>query len=284
MKSKILKTISVLIAIIIIVICGFFILKTAGFWQSSPSQGPRLPDQMIVRAGISSPMILEDQGRGQTVTQETLPKSGEEKYIIKNRNLVVPKDKNGNKKVVLLTIDDGPSRRTLQMVDILKKHNAKAIFFINGMHDKNNPGVIAEIQKEGFIIGNHTWGHLNLKREVNLNIIEKEITRNSDLIFNLTGSMPRFFRPPYGESTPYVRSFVKDKGMIFMNWSNAALDWEKSTIEKDIFVGNVTKNLAPGSIILIHEYPWSLTNLDTLLTTLESLGYTYVDPNNIIEK
>jgi hypothetical protein len=68
-----------------------------------------------------------------------------------------------------------------------------------------------------------------------------------------------------------------------MNWSGAAKDWEKSTVEKDIFISNVTSNLHSGSIILIHEHPWSLANLDALLTTLESDGYTYVDPKNIIE-
>ena len=60
-------------------------------------------------------------------------------------------------------------------------------------------------------------------------------------------------------------------------------DWEKPARAKDVFISNVTKNLTPGSIILIHEHPWSLSNLDALLSTLDSLGYTYVDPNNIVE-
>ena len=204
-------------------------------------------------------------------------------YLIKDYSLVIPKDPKDNKKVVLLTIDDGPSVRTLEMLPILKKHNAKAIFFINGMNDKSHPGTIAQTAKEGFLVGNHTWSHLDLKKEKDTSVSDKEITKNSELINKLTGSMPKFFRPPYGDGNKNIIKFVKDNGMIFMDWSTAAKDWEKPARAKDVFISNVTKNLTPGSIILIHEHPWSLSNLDALLSTLDSLGYTYVDPNNIVE-
>ncbi|NVN96586.1 MAG: polysaccharide deacetylase family protein [Bacteroidetes bacterium] len=207
----------------------------------------------------------------------------QESYMIKDYSLVVPKDSKGNKKVVLLTIDDGPSPRTKEIITILKKHNVKAIFFINGSNDKDHAGIIADTAKEGYIIGNHTWSHLDLKKEKDLTKIDKEITKNSELIKQITGSVPKFFRPPYGDITPYVKKFVKDNGMIFMNWSDAAKDWEKSTKDKNVFVGNVLKNLSPGAIILIHEHPWSLANLDSMLSSLEEKGYKFVDPKDIVE-
>ena len=222
-------------------------------------------------------------------TQETLPIKEKieinniEKYKIIKGGEIAPEDKANKKKTILLTVDDGPSIRTKEMLAILNKHNAKAIFFINGMHDKNNKGMIKEINDEGFAVGNHTWSHLNLKREKDKKMIEREINRNTDLITKITGAPPRFFRPPYGEINSYVKSLVKDDGMIFMNWSGAAKDWEKSTVEIDVFVNNVMKDLHPGEIILIHEHPWSVANLDTLLTDLESNGYTFVDPKDIIE-
>ena len=222
----------------------------------------------------------------QTITAENKVNTvinNEEKYTIVGRSNVVPKNILNKEKVILLTIDDGPSTRTRDMIAVLKKHNAKAIFFINGMHDKNNPEVITETAKEGFAVGNHTWDHLNLKREKDNSKIIKEINKNSELIEKLTGSKPRFFRAPYGESNPYIRKLVKDDGMIFMDWSGAAMDWDKATKEQDVFISNVMKNIHSGSIILIHEHPWSLANLDALLTKLDTDGYKYVDPNNIIE-
>lgn len=214
---------------------------------------------------------------------EKIASNDDEKYVIISRSVVAPKNILNKNKIVLLTIDDGPSVRTKDMMAILKNHNAKAIFFINGMNDKYRPGVIEEIAKEGFYVGNHTWSHLNLKKQNDDSIINKEINKNSELIKKLTGTPSLFFRAPFGESNPHIRKIVKDDGMIFMDWSGTAMDWDKSTVEKDIFVNNVMNNVHSGSIILIHEHPWSLANLDALLIKLEGEGYTYVDPKNIIE-
>ena len=215
--------------------------------------------------------------------KNTITNNNTTKYKILNRDFVSPVDPTDKKKVVLLTIDDGPSKRTKEMLTILNKHNAKAIFFINGVNEKNNKGVIKETSKEGFSIGNHTWSHLNLKKEKDTKIISKEINTNTELITKLTENSPRFFRAPYGESNPYVRDLVKKDGMIFMDWSGAAKDWEKATVEKDVFINNAVLNLHSGSILLIHEHPWSVANLDGLLTDIEEKGYSFVDPKDIIE-
>jgi peptidoglycan/xylan/chitin deacetylase (PgdA/CDA1 family) len=207
----------------------------------------------------------------------------DEKYKIISRSVIMPINVLNKTKVILLTIDDGPGIRSLEMIKILNKHNAKAIFFVNGMHDNKNPGIISQISQAGFSVGNHTWNHLNLKKQTDLILIEKEINKNSELIKKETGNNPRFFRAPFGESNPYIRKLVKDNGMLFMDWSGAAMDWDKAAREKDIFISNVMNNVHSGSIILIHEHPWSLANLDALLTRLDIDGYTYVDPKNIIE-
>lgn len=103
------------------------------------------------------------------------------------------------------------------------------------------------------------------------------------MINKLIGSPTRFFRAPYGESNEEVRKYVKGNGMIMMDWSGSVLDWTKASHEQSVFVENAMNNLHSGSIILIHEHPWSLANLDALLTRIEKDGYTYIDPKNIIE-
>jgi peptidoglycan/xylan/chitin deacetylase (PgdA/CDA1 family) len=239
---------------------------------------------ITISYGLSAAKIEAPKSSGEIPIIKNNSVNNLEKYKIINRSIVVPLDILNKKKIILLTVDDGPSKRTLEIIDILKKHNAFAIFFINGMNDKNNQGTIEQINKEGFTVGNHTWSHLNLKKEKDVNIIDNEIIKNGELINKNTGSFPRFFRAPYGESTPSIRKFVKDNGMIFMDWSGSALDWNKASREKDVFVSNVINNLHSGSIILIHEHPWSVANLDALLTKIESEGYTYVNPNNIIQE
>lgn len=214
---------------------------------------------------------------------ETIPTTnmGSSGYHINKYFDLVPNNKNGNKKVVLITIDDGPSKRATEMMATLKKHNAGAIFFVNGNHGKDVPGIIEQEAKDGFAVGNHTWSHLNLKKEKDINKIKKEIDKNTELITKLTGKAPRFFRPPYGASTPTVRDLIKKDNMIFMNWSGAAKDWESSTKDEKVFIKNVMGPIHDGEILLIHEHPWTVKYLDDLLTTLEQKGYKFIDPSEI---
>ncbi len=200
-------------------------------------------------------------------------------HISKEFNLI-PNDIKTNKKVILITIDDGPTKYTKGMIDVLDKHNIKAIFFINGTHNKDAPNTISEIYQRGQTIGNHTWSHLNLKK-ISEEKTKKEIESNSELIKKITGQNPLFFRAPFGVSTPYARNLVKKDNMIFMNWSGAALDWDKKTKKKEVFMQNVLKDLHPGEILLLHEHPWTLEFLDELLTTIESKGYTFANPKDI---
>lgn len=277
-ENKIFKNKYIYILVLIFVITLIIIYISKEYRNKSPL--PQKDKPIYVNNDFLDNQVLAVDEKI-NIPKEVVVNS--EKYKIVNRSVVIPENILNKKKVVLLTIDDGPSSRTKEIINILNKHNAKGIFFINGMHEKGYPNVIADIVKEGHVVGNHTWNHLNLKKEKNLKIIESEINKNTELINKLTGSNPRFFRAPYGESNAYIRELVKDDGMLFMDWSGAALDWDKSTIEKDIFIGNVMKNIHSGSIILIHEHPWSVANLDSLLTTIESEGYTYVNPSDIIE-
>lgn len=202
-------------------------------------------------------------------------------YHIYKNSILVPNEKNGNKKVILITIDDGPTIRSKEIMGILKKHNAGAIFFINGSHDKDAPDEIIEEYKQGFMVGNHTYSHLNLKREKNFSKVKDEINKNTKLIKDKTGIPPKFFRPPYGEFNKEIKDFIKSEGMTMMNWSGAAKDWEKSTKNEEVFISNVMNNIHGGEILLIHEHPWTLKYLDKLLTTIKEKGYTFIDPSQI---
>ncbi|GAE04640.1 peptidoglycan N-acetylglucosamine deacetylase [Paenibacillus sp. JCM 10914] len=79
-----------------------------------------------------------------------------------------------------------------------------------------------------------------------------------------------------------MKKIVADQDMLFMTWSNGSLDWESKNKNKpDAVVNNVLEQLHPGSNILMHELPWTVEALDSLLTKLDSEGYGFVDPNLI---
>lgn len=211
------------------------------------------------------------------VYAQNTPKNG---YHIDKYFNVVPDDPKANKKIVLLTIDDGPSKNSKALVDLLQKRNIKAIFFVNGIHSNANKGTVALVNVSGFAIGNHTWSHANLSK-INETAAKREIDEDTKLIQKETGKAPRFFRPPYGVGTKYVQDYVKKNNMIYMNWSGAVKDWEKTAHNQKVYINNVTKNIHNGEIILIHEHSWSVPYVDTLITTLSGMGYTFIDPNLI---
>lgn len=194
---------------------------------------------------------------------------------------LVPNDPKGDKNIVLITIDDGPTKYAESMMNTLDKHNAKAIFFINGIHVKGDLKDILKTEVDrGFIVGNHTWSHPYLKK-ISLEEAKIEIDRNTKIIEDGTGIFPRFFRAPFGESTQEERDYIKGKGMLYMNWSGSVKDWEAKSKNKDVFMSNVMKDLHPGEIILIHEHKETDMYLDELLTEITSKGYIFLDPKNI---
>ncbi len=199
--------------------------------------------------------------------------------VDKNFNLI-PTDPAGNTKVVLLTIDDGPTKQSIAILKILDDHKVKAIFFINGANDRNYKDTIKKEFDAGHAIGNHTWSHKNLKQIKN-DVATKEIDSTTKLIADITGANPQFFRSPFGISSDFSREHVKKENMISMNWSGSTKDWEKSARDKKVFVNNVMKDLHPGMIILMHEHQWDTDALEDLIIAIKEKGYTFVDPKNI---
>lgn len=199
---------------------------------------------------------------------------------------IVPNDVGTEKKIVLLTFDDGPKDKKMinDLIDTLDKHNAKAIFFVNGYRVKQNPELLKLIHDRGQIIGNHSWDHIDLRKQ-NFQEVKKQIEDVQKIVMKTIGEKPKFFRPPFGSGGDDVKKIASDNNLLFMTWSNGSLDWEgKSKNNPDAVINNVMEQLHPGSNILMHELPWTVEALDTLLTKLEKKGYSFVDPRNIEPK
>lgn len=188
-----------------------------------------------------------------------------------------------SKKAVLLTFDDAPHNEEVinSLLDTLDKHKAKAIFFVNGYRVKQHPELLKLINDRGQTIGNHSWDHIDLKKE-EPGKVESQIADVQAEVKALIGKEPIFFRPPYGSGGDTVKAAAKNHGMLFMTWSNGSLDWEqKAPGDPDKVIGNVLEQLHPGANILMHELKWTAAALDGLLTKLGEKGYSFIDPETI---
>ncbi|ASA26394.1 xylanase deacetylase [Paenibacillus donghaensis] len=220
--------------------------------------------------------------------QEAVAAANEEVPLLYHMNKnydIVPNEEGTNKKVVLLTFDDGPKDAAMinPLMDILDKHKAKAIFFVNGYRVKEHPELLKLIHERGGILGNHSWDHIVLK-DKSYAEVKKQIEDVQTIVKEVTGEAPNFFRPPHGAGGDVGKKVAAENNMLYMNWSVGSLDWEMKETDSnktEKLISNVTDQLHSGSNILMHELQWTVDGLDQLLTTLEGKGYSFVDPRSI---
>ncbi len=176
------------------------------------------------------------------------------------------------KPMVALTFDDGPHYEyTDNILDELEKYNSVATFFVLGSRAEKNKDIIKRIAEGGNQIGNHTYDHKQLTKLSNKEITE-EITKTSDIIYDITNIRPSLLRPTYGNVNDNVRLY-SDAPLIL--WSIDTLDW-KSRNKKKI-VNAALKKVRDGDIILMHDiYKSTAMAAEVIIKELSSKGFQLV--------
>ena len=157
-------------------------------------------------------------------------------------------------KVVALTFDDGPHPVDDEgLLDVLDKHEVKATFFLCGKHVKALPYHALEIKKRGHEIGNHSFSHgwsVTLPRSISR--VRREIVETNQLIREITGQSPFYFRPPRLVQGKKVARVLRDEGMVSILASAFTRDWKMQDDPDSIFKG-VKKMVKEGAIIVLHS-------------------------------
>ncbi len=196
---------------------------------------------------------------------------------------------NTNQKLLALTFDDGPdSDYTPQILDILKKHNIKATFYVVGEKVQYNQNIVKRVFEEGHEIGNHTYTHINVSKN-GYNKINSEIVDTQNIVQAITGKYPKTFRPPYRAISRDMCEIVKKNNMNIVLWSYVdARDWESPGVE--CIVKSIEDGIQNGCIILLHDYnklrsPKSQTieALDIIIPDLVQKGYKFVTISELID-
>lgn len=178
-------------------------------------------------------------------------------------------------KNVVLTFDDGVHIDiTPKVLDILARYKAKATFFVIGKHIETPEAqaILRRMQAEGHGIGNHSYSHSTFFDFYGTRRIENELKLTHNLIARATGEPPRWFRPPYGVTTPHIGLAVRRMQYQTIGWSVRSLD----TVVKspEVLLGRVMKQVRGGDIILLHDHhAHILAFLPLLLEQLRGGGY-----------
>ena len=191
-----------------------------------------------------------------------------------------------NKKTIYLTFDCGyENGNTEPILDALKKHNAKATFFVVGHFLESAPDIVKRMEEEGHAVGNHTYHHPDMSSISDLASFQKEIDDVASLYQSITGKeMIKYYRPPQGKYSTENLKMAKELGYNTFFWSLAYVDWnvDNQPTKEEAFDKLLTR-IHPGAIVLLHST--SKTNgeiLDELLTKWEEMGYTFAPLSELI--
>ena len=193
-----------------------------------------------------------------------------------------------NKKVIYLTFDCGyENGNTEPILDALKKHNAKATFFVVGHFLESAPDIVKRMTEEGHAVGNHTYHHPDMSSISDMASFQKEIDDVASLYQSITGKeMIKYYRPPQGKYSTANLKMAKELGYNTFFWSLAYVDWNvDDQPTKDEAFDKLLTRIHPGAIVLLHST--SKTNgeiLDELLTKWEEMGYTFAPLSELIEE
>ncbi|MBR2129507.1 polysaccharide deacetylase family protein [Aerococcus sp.] len=214
-------------------------------------------------------------------------------YIDPEISSVLPANEDANPNVVLATVDDVPRKlpetptSSVEEAQAMADRGVYGIFFVNGMYLQGEDGeegrqALKEIADMGHVIGNHTLTHYSLDQVPDEETLRHEIIDNQDIIEEVIGYRPQFFRPPHGIETPELEGILEEENMVAMNWSYG-FDWDENYSDPatlaDVMVN--TEFLSPGANLLMHDLTWTNEAMPAILDGIQAKGYEFVDARDI---
>lgn len=184
---------------------------------------------------------------------------------------------------VAITFDDGPNAEFTPLVlSLLKKYNAKATFFLIGKNAETHPQLVRQLLAEGHTIGNHSYSHARNFGFFSAEKVASELLRANEILKQISGKEPKFFRPPYGVTNSNIKKALKQTGHLSIGWSKRSFDTTRLSEEK--ILKRITSDLKKGDIILLHDSSAkTVAVLERLLLNLQSHKLQSVTVDRLLE-
>ncbi|MFG1671931.1 glycosyltransferase [Streptomyces sp. Y7] len=185
---------------------------------------------------------------------------------------------------LVLTFDDGPDPEwTPKVLDVLKKHDAHAVFFVTGTMASRYPDLVRRMVEEGHEVGLHTFNHPDLSFQSKKRI-DWELSQNQLALSGAAGIRTSLFRPPYSsfadamdnKSWP-VTEYIGKRGYITVVNNTDSEDWRKPGVGE--IIRRATPKGGKGAIVLMHDSGGdrhqTVQALDTFLPDMKADGYEF---------
>ncbi|EKS7870539.1 peptidoglycan-N-acetylglucosamine deacetylase [Bacillus cereus] len=232
---------------------------------------------------ITNPKLVNAEEANSVQQVSSLPKN-ELKKLIPNRF------DGKERKVAYLNFDDGPGKYTANLLDVLKKNDVKATFFLIGDNVKRFLDLVKREHVENNYVGMHSMTHDFKKLYTNQEYV-KEMKEDQSLIRNVIGYTPKLTRPPYGSMpglNESLRNEVVGNNLKVWDWTIDSLDWKYNKLPVDVAAAKIVQNVLAGAtsskeIVLMHDiHPQSVAAVPAIIKGLKEKGYEFeaYDENN----
>lgn len=188
-------------------------------------------------------------------------------------------------KKVYLTFDDGPSRQTEKVLDVLKKKNVRATFFMIGREDEYSESLYKRVVSEGHTLGMHSYSHRYKEIYGSLEGFQNDFNKISEHLFDITGVRSVFYRFPGGSSNSINQfpikeytKFLEDQGVTYMDWNVLAANGTTDNVTKKEMVRSVMDGVAKydTSVVLLYDSEdkkMTAKSLEDIIDSLQAGGY-----------
>ncbi len=237
----------------------------------------RLNDMDVAIAEINDKFVVEEVQAEDEIYYS--PDKLEELVIpVDNENIVSDSELYEGRKRVYLTFDDGPSKYTDEILDILNEYNIKATFFVlakDGYDDQYN-----RIVREGNTLAIHSYSHVYDTIYASEDSFREDVTAVADYVYNVTGVKVKFYRFPGGSSnrvssvpTSSFINILNENNLVYFDWNVASGDAVSSPLSSSQIYNNVINGCAgrDDCVVLMHDAVGKHSTVEALPSIIEKL-------------
>lgn len=181
---------------------------------------------------------------------------------------------------IYLTFDDGPSKYTQDILDILARYDVKATFFVLGKENESSKEMLKSIAEAGHTVGMHSYNHEYSKVYASVESFAEDLERIQNYIYDTTGIWSTVYRFPGGSSNKVSKipmatfaQYLDGQGIVFFDWNSSSGDGSPVLLPVETLVENCMKNISKRdtTVILMHDSASKRTTVEALPTLIESI-------------
>ncbi|MDD6490815.1 MAG: polysaccharide deacetylase [Firmicutes bacterium] len=259
LKKLILGTIAALIIIpvVVSVILGIRVFQLSNRVQELETLVKMYEMPADEVSGVFTTASVEESSRDDLETQLIIEEEASDTF----------------QKQIYLTFDDGPSRNTDRILDILKEYDVKATFFVVGKTDDASVRAYQRIVAEGHTLAMHSYSHKYNEIYASKESFASDINELQEYLYQVTGLWPRFYRFPGGSSNTVSRAdmqeliaYVNESGLTYFDWNIASGDAVSGQISAESIVSNCLSKIDGMNecMILMHDAAEKNTTVEAL--------------------